>query len=68
MAEPDALAIRFGYTDTLSYFGTNHTAAMHMKSTERGISFRSPILEIPAGASTPVVVSLVERCHLGEYC
>ena len=43
-AVPDALAIRFGYTDKAMYFGEDahdNTYSFH-RSTERGISFRSP--------------------------
>ena len=64
-AEPDALAVRFGYTDKPLYFGedAHDQAYEYSSSTERGISFRSPVMHMtPSG---PEVNSIIECMHLG---
>ena len=63
IAEPDALAIRFGYTDQVQYYGSNLAPSTMRTSTQRGISFRVPRF---AAANSNAVTSLIETLHLGS--
>ena len=62
--DPDAMCIRFGYTDTEQEYGKDANPDVYgggVRSSERGISFRVPVLK-----SDGQVEGLVETTHLGR--